>query len=313
MLPEQKTQIVAAAKEYLIEKGISANELAQKSKINAAYLSRIINGHITAIIGDKEIVIADKWFVKLADTIGLKVEKAYWETIPTKQFIEIIYSLEDAKENGKTATIIGQSGCGKTYAVDKFCTKHPQHTYKLTVSGMLNLTDIINELIDKLGLEERGSIAKRLARIIAKLQDIKRNGGKAIVIFDEAENLKLPVIKMLKALYDGVKEYCAIVLVGTDQLTDKLLQMKKRNKEAVPQFYRRFKAGIRNLSSIDNMFTPFYDKYDIEKGLRKLLNEECDNYGVLNDYLEPALREADRAGVELTEELFRTIYNMPKY
>jgi hypothetical protein len=85
------------------------------------------------------------------------------------------------------------------------------------------------------------------------------------------------------------------------------------NKNGAPQFYRRIKAGIKHIPS-DKNFKPFFEKMNVDdKGLRKLLNERCNNYGELHDYLEPVLKEADVKGQPVTESFFRLYHNMPNY
>lgn len=40
----------------------------------------------------------------------------------------------------------------------------------------------------------------------------------------------------------------------------------------------------------------------------RLLRLNADNYGELADYLEPAIREADRRGEPLTKEFFESMF-----
>jgi hypothetical protein len=116
---------------------------------------------------------------------------------------------------------------------------------------------------------------------------------------------------MTKELYDGLLKYCAIILIGTDELLDKLDKMRKRKKEGMRQFYRRLKFTVRILPSIDTTFKMFLN--DIEdKELKAFLQPNCDNYGELHDALVPAMREADRTGEQLTESFVRKVLNIPK-
>ena len=315
MTQEQKLQIIDAAKVYLKEKGLTANALAKKSKVNVSYLSNMLRGVFVAQANGKDVIISDYHYQRLADFIGLRLNKVYWPILPTDQFVDIIASLESAKENGTSGMIIGDTGTGKTHAVDLFVKKHPNHTYRLTVSRLHTLPFIMEKLLEMLGQNEKGRSANKMERIIQHLQQLKYNGEKVIIILDEAENLKAGVFGMVKAMYDGVVNHCSIILIGTSELTDKMEKMKRKNKDGMPQFCRRFKAGTRNLKPIDKLgFNDFFDACGVEdKGLRKLLIQISDNYGELHDYLEPALKEADRKGEELTEDFFRLMYNMPKY
>ncbi|MEP7317116.1 MAG: ATP-binding protein [Panacibacter sp.] len=245
------------------------------------------------------------------------------KTLPVLQFKEMISTLEASKNEGKTAMIIAPTGYSKSYSIDRFCMKYPDYTYRVTVSSLYKLPDIINELTELTGVDfdyiqgkkvSPNSMKLRVDAIVKKLISINEMGGKPIIIFDEGENLEITVLKMLKALYDALKDHCSIVLIGTEQLLAKLLNLRRRNRDAIPQLYSRFKLGKKLLSPIvkHRDFKPFFEQYiPNEIGLQKLLIEMCDNYRELNDALEPALYKANLQGKPLTENLFRLINNIP--
>jgi DNA transposition AAA+ family ATPase len=246
------------------------------------------------------------------------MKKTFWQTVATTQFYEHINILQDCKSNCKAALIICNTGMGKTYNTDVFCKKNTEDTYRITVGDSYKLIDVIDELLELLEIrcDFKTYAVKQKLRLIAKcMKQIKEDGGNPIIILDESENLKPQVLKMIKELYDAVYQHCSIVMIGTDQILDGILNRRNKNRQSVPQLWRRFKAGTRTLTPINKErdFKPFFDKYVSDKGLRRLLIDMCDNYGELHDYLEPALREADAKGQPLTEELFRTIYNIPKF
>ncbi len=310
MKEELKYQIVAGAIAYAESKGISNNEIARVSGINPSYLSNMLRNNFSNKVDGKDVPIGEKWFYSLAQWAGFAITKSYWQTIQTPQFEKIIHELEVAKRHSRVTTIITGSGCGKTHTVETFCRINPNHTYKVTVNSMYKVKDILNDIAIKIGSPVHYTASSTLRDLMQRLAEMKRMGHSPLLIIDEAENLKLPVIQMLKGLYDGLLGYASIVMIGTNQLTDSLWRMKNSNRNGVPQFYRRIKAGIKIVTS-DKCFAPFFEKYVDDKGLRRLLNQLCDNYGELHDYLEPALKEADERGEPLTEQLFRIIYDMP--
>lgn len=312
MQQQQRTQILEAAKAYMASHSLSQNELAKKADINQGYLSQMLAGKTEMFVNNKPTPIADKWFIQLAGVVGLQQQQAIWQPLPTLQMVRIIDTLNVSKQTGRAAMLIGPTGCGKSYATEIFCTKNPNHTYKITVSSLYRLRDIINELGELLGIEYLFTNKSKVDAICKKLIDIKRSGGNPIIIIDEGENMKLPVLHMVKALYDVLKNYCSIVIIGTEELLTKLIKLRNKKKDGIPQLYRRFKAGCVTVEPQTN-FKLFFEKYAIEKGLAKLLTELCDNYGELNDYLESALKYAQSKGQELTEDMFRLLYNLPKY
>ncbi len=313
MTTADKKQIIDALEDYLSEHGFSANEFCKKNAINASYISNLRNGDYSYNAGAGKIVeIADKFFKQIADAIGLSLEKVYWNTVPTAQLKRILTTLEDAQSYGYTNVIIGETGCGKSYAAQLFADANPKDFFLITVGQSDNLGDLIDKVVDKLKLSDvpRSKIAK-LRAVNKEMKKMKMDGLKPVLCFDEAEYMKQPALCAMKELYDGLNGYCAIQMIGTDQLVKKIDGMKKRNKDGIPQLYRRIKFGIRVLPSIDRTFKQFLN--DVDRGLQRFLQDNCDNYGELHDVLVPAMREADRTGEALNENFVRKILNMPIY
>lgn len=319
-----KTQIATGVADYAKAKGLSNNDIARLTGVNAGYISNMLRQNFTNEVNGKQVPIGDKHFYKLAEWAGLATKKMFWHLEPTRQFTEIITTLEDCKGECKTALIIAKTGLGKTNAIDTFCKKNPLNTYRITVNSLYKLIDVVNELADKVGIEMGYVTAKRMNdysikirmdKIAAKLVELKHSGGEPIIIIDEGENMEINVLKMTKGLFDIVKGHCAIVLVGTPKLQANMLNSTGRNRNALPELYRRFKAGLKHISELNKKddFKPFFDKYVKDKGLQKLLCMLCENYGELYDYLQPTLKECDERGIELSEDFFRLKWNENRF
>ena len=194
MKHELKKNIITAALAYMEEHQLSNNDVVTKAGINSGYLSNMLRGNFETKVDNKMVPIGDKWFYKLSEVVGLDIKKRYIDAVATRQFTEIISTLQDAKETGKSKMIIGFTGAGKTFAIDRFENKYPTHTFRITVSSLYKLVDLINELVDKLNIDLGSINAKRIFenslkvrhdKVIEKIKDIKRNGGKPIIILDE--------------------------------------------------------------------------------------------------------------------------------
>lgn len=308
MTHEEKQTIVKAAQAYMADKGISQNELAKLTGVNASYLSSIMKGVFTFTNSrtGEESPIADKWFQAIADRIGLKLTKEYWPLVKTEQFVDIVKELTEAKESATTRIIVGETGCGKSYTVDRFRQAYPQGTYVVTCNQNDTISDLIRKMQKVLKVSFDGSVSYRIDRISMELSRIADNGQQPVLIFDEAEYLSTRGLLSIKTIYDYLKGICGIVLIGTDDILNKLEKTKR--KEGMPQFIRRFKAGIRNVRPIDRTFSKFFEGRGYAKDLIKLLRQNADNYGELADFLEPALRESDRQGCPLTKEFFESMF-----
>ena len=311
MNTEQKNLIVTALDEYLALHNMSANDFAKKSGINSSYISNIRSGTWILKSGTKMVEIADKYFDMIAGQIGYNVEKSGWDVIPTSQFKRILATLEDAKEYGYTNVIIGETGSGKSFVSDIFARNYPLDCFVITVGSQDNITDLIEKLCERVGVPQEKTKSRTLRYVAKKLRAMRLDGHKPMIIFDEAEYMKAPALCNMKELYDSLNGICAIVLMGTEQLTRHIDKMLKKNRDGIPQLMRRIKFGIRILPTIDRTFKQFLNGLN-DPALVKFLCENCNNYGELHDVLVPAMREAERTGNPLTENFIRTIFNMPK-
>lgn len=310
---EQKNEIIQLAHDWMTRNGASQSELSKYSGINQSYLSNMLRNQFYMTVQDKEVQIADKHFAQLSEKLGHSLRRQFWQTVRTREFDQIIHELQICKHDTKMIALISETGHGKTFAIDKFINVHPVQTYKVTVNSLYTVKDIILELGAQMNLPQMVNPLFMMRQVSNKLRYLCLMGHSPMVIIDEAENLRVTAIQMLKGLYDMVSGHASIVLIGTEQLIQSLEKMKAKNKPGAAQFYRRIKAGIKYVDSTIS-FVPFFEKFGIEdKGLQKLLTQLCNNYGELRDYLEPAMREAAEAGKPLTESFFRLIYNMPDY
>jgi DNA transposition AAA+ family ATPase len=309
MTVENKTLIVAAVETYLEQHPLSQSELCSKSGVNARYMINIRKGDFTIKEGTKTIDIADKWFNRLADFIGFETEKSYWKTVPTDQMKSILATLKDAKQNAETAVITGDTGCGKTFVANLFAQKNPADTYLIKVGSSDNLNDLLVKLLGKLKIQQyKSSKSSKIRTISNFIKALSENGHEPTIIFDEAEYMKQPALCALKELYDVLNGWCALVLIGTDQLTQNIEKLKRKNKAGIPQLYRRIKFRIRALPTIDRSFKDFLN--GIETGLKRWLQANCENYGELHDVLVPAMREAERTNQPLTEEFVKMVLGL---
>jgi transcriptional regulator with XRE-family HTH domain len=274
MTLETKKLIVKAIEVFIDKHNLSQSDFASKSGVNASYIINIRKNDFTIKVGGKTIDIAAKWFNRIANFIGFETEKSYWKTVPTDQMKSILATLNDAKENAETAVITGDTGCGKTFVANLFAQKNPSDTYIIKVGSSDNLNDLLIKLLGKL----------------------------KVVQYKASKSSK---IRTISAHLKAMSEWCALVLIGTSQLTDNIEKLKRKNKAGIPQLYRRIKFRIRALPTIDRSFKDFLN--GIETGLKRWLQANCENYGELHDVLVPAMREAERTNQPLTEEFVKMV------
>lgn len=309
-----KIEIVAALNAYIAEHKMTQADVSNKSGVRKEYVSMILKpgSNFMYSSGDVQGFIPAKHFNALATLCGFKTEKVYWQTQPTAQANSIFANLQDAKQHHLTITLIGETGCGKSYTAALFAAKNPLDTYIVTAGSSDTLGDLIDKIVDELKIHATGrSKSTKIRQIASKMAMLKNYGHKPMLIIDESEYLKQAALCAMKELYDNLSDYCSLVFIGTNQLVDNVEKLKRRNKSGIPQFHRRIKFGLRLLPTIDRTYKLFVD--DIEdRELKKFLLTNCDNYGELHDIIVPATREAERLGQELTMGLVRQVLNLPE-
>lgn len=309
MTNELKNNIIKALEAYISEKNITQDDIVKHAGVNARYLIEMRKGNYSIKTKDKDVVIAEKYFKRVADLIGYQTEKQYWKTVPTKQLAEMIACLQEAKDNGEVSVLIGETGCGKTYALDLFKAKYRNEVFSIKVGSSDTLSDIVDKMLVELHITaERKTKSAKLRQIAQYMKQLSENGLDPMFAFDESEYMKQPALCSFKELLDYLNEWCALAMIGTSQLTENIEKMRKKNKAGIPQLYRRIKFRIRNLSQIDLRFGGFLNNLDSE--VAKWLRDNCDNYGELHDGLVPVLRESERTGKPVNLEFLKIVHGL---
>ncbi|MDR3059496.1 MAG: hypothetical protein LBU84_15345 [Prevotella sp.] len=180
MMDKDKREAIREALEaFLAKHDMSQNDFANNTDVNVSYIS--------AIRADKHEKIADKWFIKIADYIGFKIEKSYWEVKPTEQMIRILATLEEARKFGSTNVIIGETGSGKSYVSSLFQKQHPNDVFIIKLGKSDNVGDVLDKTFDALNIplkSHMGMIANgtgqsrskslRIRKIIKYLQKLNK-------------------------------------------------------------------------------------------------------------------------------------------
>lgn len=239
-----------------------------------------------------------------------------WLDIETIQAKEIISELSDAKKHRRAKLLIAETGVGKSHTIKLFQKVQPKNTFVVVVGDSYKLVDVAAAILQRMNIRHKESRVHDMLAIAAEhLQEMANDGAKPIIIIDEAENLKPVSLRMMKELYDAVIDYCSIVLIGTEQILDTIFNKRKRNRQGVPQLWRRFKAGCRDITPLNKArdFKKFFETFiPGAEDVQSLLIEMCENYGELHDYLDPYLVYCSDSKTEPSEDTFRLFHKVPK-
>lgn len=308
-----KDSIIEALKIWLDDKGFLPAEFAKRYEFSSSYLSILLSGKYSFPNGtDKETVIDEKYFRKLAEIIEFNYEnKLEWRAKQTPQFMQMMSYLEDARDYGYTTLVIGNTGAGKTFSAEIFAKQDPKNIFIIKVGSEDRVRDLLDKMAEAMRLPIDGTPSKMIRTIIKELLRMKLDGRKPMMIWDESEFMKPATLRNIKEMHDDLFGKVALVLIGTNQLKNNIEKLKNKDTPGMPQFYRRVKYQIKELKQIDTRFQQFLTDLG-DMGLVRFLQQECQNYGELHDVLLPAMREAERLGEPISENLVRKILNLPR-
>ena len=236
MIKDEKQQIAARLKEYCDKMG-SQNKAA-----------RSLNGTSTATVskmlsGDWE-TISDEMWRAVAAQIGH--DTGAWQIVKTGAYKRMEFLMEQAKAESLVIAITGLAGCGKTEAIKSY-TKGRQNVYHLMCSEYWNRPTFITKLLRALGKDVGGSVSDQMDAIVETLT----GADTPLIILDEADKLRDPVLYFFISLYNQLEGRCGIIMVATEYLKNHIERGVRLKKKGYEEIYSRIGRKFVQLQVIN--------------------------------------------------------------
>lgn len=296
---EHKQMITDAINTWIDSKNPerSQNKLADGSRVNVAYISRIREGHYTQEVSGREVTIGDASFHRLADFLDVKFEGAlHWPSIRNTQRIERI--CRKAQRKAIRYIIDGPTGQSKTYTLEKYSKKNNSVVYVKLTQNMTahNLVDsIMNEL----------NIHGNYRGIHAKLEAIRKTVVKSgyLIVFDEAEVVKPGIYAVIKDVSDFIHNKAGMIICGYG-LIAKLDRLASRDKAGFPQLRRRFFGNVEYLGHIteSEIIEVCVQEGITNKGAQNVIIHECADLDKLAQWIADIKDFQKAEGKKITGE-----------
>jgi len=299
-----KQEIVEATKKYMSSNGLSQDSFSEHVRkitgqgFSVAYLNDILKGNLTT--GPKKTQINDKYFLRMADAINLKIRKTFRQHHNTDNFVACMNTFEDARETAMPWGLDGGTGDGKSYAAVQYQKENPKNTYIVRCDGDLTAKSFFVEAAHAVGIVNDGAAYNIRKNIVQKL----RNEEDPLLIIDEAENLKDRAWESMKRIMDDLKGHCGIVFIGANSFEAMLEKKAAKLKGCFPQVVRRIReGGFKQLFKMTVEDVEVIAKhYGVTKQTYvKALYDTCRNMGELTAMLERVMREHDHTGKSVDE------------
>jgi len=300
-----KQQIIQTAQAYMTKHGLSQDKFTAHVKkmnggqgVSVAYLNDLLKGSFAT--GQKDTMIDDKYFLRIAKSINVTVRKSYRQHHSTDNFIACMNAFGDARDSGMPNAIDGSTGSGKSYVAEIYLQQHPKNTYIVRCDGDLTAKSFFMEMAHSLGMSFDGPVYTIRKNVIQKL----RNEENPLLIIDEAENLKDRAWDSLKRIMDDLRGYCGMTFIGANEFQKQLEKKASKLKGCFPQVLRRLREGefVKLFALSQDDVADVAKKYGITKVAHiKALFDTCKNMGELTAMLERVMRENDDQGIPLDE------------
>jgi DNA transposition AAA+ family ATPase len=308
---EAALDIVEELKE-LNARGITYTEIANRSAVNRAHISKAVNGH-EPLTPEYEAAVR-----KVVSGIRAKEAETDNNAVPIRQYktsVERYKTLDWRRATGwcdyvvkkrKMGVMIGPPGSGKTTVLEDFAVKTPG-LVRIRALRQMRVRDLLAAIADGIGAEISGPNYPA----IVKLTDALRGRPDVVIAVDEAEHLArwdVDKFEILRDIWDETRT--PVILAGTERLEDILTRGLTR-RDNLAQLYRRkieiMMAGVTVAEARDILAG-----YNVSRPARDTLAAIAADFkhgglGMFSETLEMCLEYAK--GGEITDETLKSAAN----
>ncbi len=216
----------------------------------------------------------------------------FFESVSHREaFAALLYGI---KERKGIILITGEVGTGKTTLCKAAVKKLPADVkVSLILNNYFSESQLLRAIVEDFGLKIEGRTRLDTIKVLNSfLIDVCIQGGTAVLIIDEAQNLsmrQLEQIRLLSNLETAQAKLLQIVLVGQPELLEKLNQYQLRQirqrilvkynihplkEEEIKDYveFRLEKAG----AGVDILPQCYPVIYEFSRGIPRLINALCD-------------------------------------
>jgi DNA transposition AAA+ family ATPase len=220
-----KVRIKNSLKEKLDARGLSGNKASKLIGISSANVSNVLN--------DKWDNISDDIWRKIEAFCGLAGE---WKAAKTGNMAKIYALSNDAQQNSIALAFSFMPGSGKSFALQYYKNNTPNVAY-IECDEYWSKKTFITKIAESLGItiNSKFYLPQMVEQIVEELQSLKT----PLIIIDEADKLKDPVLNLFKTLFNRTLRQCGFILCGAPHFKSKIESGVAKQKQAYQEIYSR--------------------------------------------------------------------------
>lgn len=204
--------------------------------LNPAQLSRILKGELDNVLSDT------KW-LSAGRRLNIPINKdQVWKTAKTETFLFIYQQLKECQEKSISGLFCDLPDIGKTHTA-KFYAEENKHAVRIDCSQVKSKQKLIRKIAQEFGVTHTGKYADVYEDLVYYLNSVR-----ALVILDEAGDLKYEAFLEIKALWNATEGYCGWFMMGADGLKAKIKSYLGRNTVGYAEIFSRFGSRYQKTS-----------------------------------------------------------------
>lgn len=291
-----KESIKKQTETFLREQGVSEAEIAQVWIVDDKDLHRHahpIGVHVAQtsapkeymnLIGETEMLSqnAKKQFTIFRNPFYQEMNSQA-DVFESQDTIYVRQCMQTTAQHGGILAVIGESGSGKSTIRKDFLQRIHNESDRIRVvfPRVINKKNITAGSLCEaiiMDMDPDSRIPQSLenkARMVEKLlKQSSDAGGKHVIIIEEAHDLDIHILKLLKRIYeieDGFKKLISIILIGQTELANKLNEGKYPDAR---EFIRRCEQT--RMSALDNHLEDYlaFKFYRVKVDVTKVLHPD---------------------------------------
>lgn len=272
---EEKNKIAELVRTRLKEKDDSQVTASKQIGISGAYLNHIVKNKTDMW----DIISEGRWRL-VAIWAGYTTNK--WVIRESDNLNSILEICKEAQEESCMMAVIGETGYGKSEALQYYARKNKNSYYVLCRKSM-NRKDFLNAVLKSMGLENESSLNSKTQSIINWLKVLPNS----LLILDDFGKLPEPCLHLLQEIYDETQGISGIIVGALPSFRKRFFKYATKDVAGYRELKRRFKYWLP-LNRINKQFVLAISKeYGLsEPEALKTVIELSPDYGTFRNLME---------------------------
>lgn len=275
---EQRKIIAEALRENRKNYDGTDEQYANSWGISNSVFSRIKNGDaLDGLLRD------NKWW-EIASELNVSLKKHKWNIVKTDVYSMIEQEVLFCKQYSKSKICVDSSDIGKTTTARQL-SKTLKNCFYVDMSQCPSKIEFIRTMAQTVGINPNDKINN----LKKKTKYMLRSLPEAIVMLDEAGDMKYETLLVCKEYWNGTEGDCGWYMIGADALREWIERGKRNKKVGFYEMFNRYGANYTSLTPVDNQErVAFYKKL-----ITDVVRANCTDKTKINQIVNRCLVKSD--------------------